>query len=85
MTKMKELGLAVRAARFRKDWTVEKLAKVTGYSKSMISQCENSMNSISIEGLVRLARVLQFDLEQALGLRKWRTCKRCHGTGRIEL
>jgi len=62
--------------------TVEVLAKRVGLSKSMISQVENGKNSISLESLFDLKKILpSIKLGDILDEQFPVVCSRCKGKG----
>jgi len=62
-----ELGRRVRAARLARRLTLEEVIARTNFTVSWLSKVENGLLSPSLEGLVRLADVLDCSVESLVG------------------
>lgn len=58
MVDYKEMGLRIKRLRRSKDLTQEKLAAITGYSKSFIGCVENCTSTPSIETICKISLAL---------------------------
>lgn len=58
MVNYKEMGLRIKRLRRSKDLTQEKLAAITGYSKSFIGCVENNTSTPSIETICKISLAL---------------------------
>ncbi len=58
------LGKKLKAARRERGYSLEELARRTGFSKSFLSQVENGKNSPSISGLTKITQALGIALSE---------------------
>lgn len=61
------LGLKVKQFRKEKGYSAEKLADISGVSKSHINNIESANSSVSTEVLVRIANALEVSVDVLLG------------------
>ncbi|MBD2443410.1 helix-turn-helix transcriptional regulator [Dolichospermum sp. FACHB-1091] len=59
----KKLGQQIAAIRKQKGLTQEKLAELSGYSVEFISLIERGINAPTIDGLEKLAEILDCNVE----------------------
>lgn len=78
-----QVGNKVRKERLKRKWTIDVLAKKSGYSKSMLSQVENGLNSLSLQGFFSLCKILNIDLAELIKAKPTIECPRCQGSGAI--
>lgn len=62
-----DLGRRIRAARVARRLTLEQVVSRTEFTVSWLSKVENGLLAPSLEGLVRLAEVLECGVEQLVG------------------
>lgn len=58
----RQLGLNIRAARVRRDWTQTQLGEAIGLSVSAVSELERGRRSVSLEEAMRICRALDVTL-----------------------
>lgn len=71
----------IKDLRQRKGWTIAKVAKQAGLSKTYYWELEQSRKSPGLEVLVKLASAFNVGLDELVGLRQKVICKACGGTG----
>jgi len=67
MEEERKLGLRIRTIRRAKDITQKQLAERTGLDQSQISKIERGEAGCSVEGLIRIARVLGVSFAELMG------------------
>lgn len=80
---LRDLGLHIKRQRMTRNFTIERMAARAGLSKSMISQVENGHNSLSLNSLIILAKLLRLDMNEILKNKFPRRCPLCRGIGTI--
>jgi transcriptional regulator with XRE-family HTH domain len=75
----KVIGRKIKEARVDRSLSLTVLAKRAGYCKAMISMVEHGKNSLAVEGLVKIAKILDVQVGDLISDR--RLCKRCDGRG----
>jgi transcriptional regulator with XRE-family HTH domain len=78
---MQLLGPYLKHKRLHKGMTLSQLAFRAGLSKSMVSQVENGLNSISLQSLIALSQILHVDLNEVLRRKIPQRCPTCKGDG----
>jgi transcriptional regulator with XRE-family HTH domain len=68
------IGRRIRVLRERKGWSQGKLAEVLSSHPQNVSQIERGVRGVSLQQVVRLARVLEVSTDEILGQRE-------HGNG----
>jgi len=63
----KTIARSVREFRYAKNWSLDKLANVTGLSKSYLSQIENCDKTPTIPTLTKIAYALKVNVQALLG------------------
>jgi transcriptional regulator with XRE-family HTH domain len=65
-----KIGERIRTLRERKGWSQGKLAEVLGAHPQNVSQMERGVRGVSLQQIVRLARVLGVSTDEILGERE---------------
>jgi transcriptional regulator with XRE-family HTH domain len=78
----KELGARLRAIRDQRGYSQGKLARMLGAHAQSISQVERGIRGLTVQQIVKLARVLQISTDEILGDRK-RTVAPLNGDRRL--